>query len=102
MLLEEFIEVLDHHCAGHASSVEAGLRLVRDQSLDAAILDLNLAGEASWPIADEFADKSIPFVIATGGTVGAIPPRHQGVPTLVKPYALDGLEGALKGLANES
>jgi CheY-like chemotaxis protein len=36
------------------------------QRIDAAVLDVNLKGENSFPVADALADRKVPFVFTTG------------------------------------
>ena len=62
---------------------------------DAAVLDLNLAGETSTPVADLLASRGVPFVVATGYGAEGLPPGHASVPVLAKPYDPDELTGTL-------
>jgi hypothetical protein len=41
-------------------------RLIEQNSIDGAILDVNLRGEMVFPLADALAERSIPFVYVTG------------------------------------
>lgn len=50
-----------------ASSTAAARRFLNgDQPIDLGILDLKLGGEDGSPLAQEFRDRRIPFVVATG------------------------------------
>lgn len=99
MMLEDFLDVLGHRCAGTAESVADGLAAVAAGGVDAAILDLNLrGGEQSTPVADALAARGIPFLFATGGSGDAIPAAHRNRPTLPKPFTMEGVEQALAGL----
>jgi len=51
---------------GMASSVARGLELLEETNPDAVILDLNLRGEVSAPLAAALEDRNVPFVIVTG------------------------------------
>jgi DNA-binding response OmpR family regulator len=96
MMVEDFLDVLGHVVAGTADDVAGALPLVEAGGIDAAILDLNLrGGEKSWPVADALAERGIGFVLATGGGDDGIPDRHRGVPRLLKPFTMDGVEKAL-------
>ncbi len=99
MMLEDFLDALDHQVAGIADSVATGLALVAGGGIDAAILDVNLrGGEQSWPIADALAAAGIPFVLATGGGGESIADAHRGRPVLSKPFTMDNVEKTLAGL----
>lgn len=73
---------------GPASTFEAGLQLASDAPIDAAVLDVNLRGVRSDPIADVLRQRSIPFILATGyGEAIAIPPAV----VLCKPFTIESL-----------
>jgi len=99
MMLEDFVDTLGHVVAGTADSVAAALEQVGTGGFDVAILDVHLrGGEPSWPVADALADRSVPFVLATGGHVTPPPERHAAAPTLPKPFTMDGVDKALAAL----
>lgn len=91
MLLEDMLQ--DHGCevAGSASRIAQAKELIEDPSMDiqAAILDVNLAGEPSFPLAELLAAKGVPFVFATGYGAGGLPDEWRNRPTLQKPFSHD-------------
>jgi two-component sensor histidine kinase len=94
--VESILERVGAEPVGPATTVTEALALARGESLDAAVLDVNIAGEAVFPVADLLEERGVPFVFATGyATDTAIPPRHRGVPRLAKPYRQDRLFQAL-------
>lgn len=74
---------------GPAPSVAEALRLL-DAALvvDGAILDIDLQGELSFPIADALRERAIPFVYATGQNPTTIPEAYQSVPCFAKPASV--------------
>ena len=66
MLLEEILGELGCEVVGTPSTVAAALDIIDRTALDAATLDLNLAGEDSDPVAVALAARGTPFVFATG------------------------------------
>src|SRR3712207_6367004 len=48
--------------------------LASEERIDAAILDINLKGQAVYPVADALAERGVPFVFATGYDQAAVPP----------------------------
>jgi CheY-like chemotaxis protein len=56
--------------------------------VDAALLDVNLAGENTAPVAEELRRRGIPFAFATGyGRELELPPEmRSAVPVIPKPY----------------
>lgn len=99
MMLEDFLEVLEHRPVGTADCVEAALARLAESDVDAAILDVNLrGGEKSTPVAEALAKRGIPFVFATGGTEEGLDDRFRDRPRLMKPFTMDGVAKALEAL----
>ncbi len=97
MLLEDFLDLLGHKVAHIVASLPDGLDAIASGGFDAAILDVNLAQDKCWPLADALEAAGIPYIFATGGG-DIIPPLHAGAPTLAKPYTTASLEAALDRL----
>ncbi|MBC7739476.1 MAG: response regulator [Candidatus Saccharibacteria bacterium] len=70
-------------CARH---LEQALDLARDQALDGAVLDENLHGKQSYPVADMLAGRGIPFIFATGYSQSNLEKLYPGRRILIKPY----------------
>lgn len=71
---------------GPAPSVSRALALIdRTPDLDLALLDVNLGGEAVYPVADALARRGVGFVLVTGYDRDAIPERFHDRTTLQKP-----------------
>jgi CheY-like chemotaxis protein len=100
MLVEDALMDAGATIIGPASTVAEALALLeRDATLpNAAVLDLNLAGETSTPVADVLAARGVPFVVATGYGAGGLPETHSAVPVLAKPYDPEELTSALSRL----
>ena len=100
MMLEDFLDALDHSCAGTADDVASALPLIEGGAIDCAIVDVNLrGGEKSWPIAEALAARHIPFVFATGGGDDGILQPHRERPRLDKPFTMDRLDAVLSKIA---
>lgn len=84
--LEDLLTDLGHEVVGQATRMDKGLVLAREIAIDLAILDVNVAGSPSFPIADILRQRGIPFLFATGyGAEGLLDGyRHEA--TLGKPY----------------
>jgi len=78
-----------------AARIGKAIALVAAQAFDAAILDMNLGGEAGYPIAEALAQRGIPFVIATGYGAEGIESDYRDRPMLPKPYLAVHVEAAL-------
>jgi CheY-like chemotaxis protein len=91
-MLEDVLRGLGAVVVGPAYRLGQGLRLAQEEAIDVAILDVNIEGERSDPIADALAGRGIPFVLATGYGNGEA--RH-GASVLTKPYTPQMLAAAL-------
>ena len=98
MLVEDALMDAGFGIIGPAATVEEALRLLNDERPDAVVLDLNLAGETSTPVADELAARGIPYVIATGYGAAGLPAGHQKAMVLAKPYDPSDLTAVLTRL----
>ncbi|TXL82129.1 response regulator [Vineibacter terrae] len=79
-----------------AASVDEAVDKVRAWQPHAAILDLNLQGEKSFPVADALDAAGVPFVIVSGHNRSILPAHHAGRPFLDKPYPPQLLLAALR------
>ncbi|KQN05412.1 transcriptional regulator [Sphingobium sp. Leaf26] len=95
MMLEDYLDALGYRLHGLAASVDEACALASAGGFDAALVDCNLQGEKSWPVADILAQQDIPFVFATGGMADDLPPTHADRPTLAKPFTIGAVERAL-------
>ena len=102
-LLEDMLA--DFGCAviGPAARVGQALAMVEAEAIDAAVLDVNLNGEKSYPVADALTARGVPFVFSTGYQKDAVPNGYRGSPVLQKPYSASKLRDTLaKLLTSES
>ena len=87
MLLETILEDMGCAPVGPASTVEDGLAMAGDSvQLDAALLDVNVAGQQVFPVAEALRDRGVPFVFSTGYGEGGLPDAWRGHPTIQKPF----------------
>ena len=96
MDLEDTLRDMGFEIAGKASDLRRGLALAKEQQIDVAILDLNLAGSSSETIADELEARGVPFLFASGYTEAAIPERYRSRPRVAKPYETTSLRRVLQ------
>jgi len=87
-MLGDMIETLGYKMVGPATRVDEAMALIEAHDLDAAILDVNLNGEMSYPVAERLAAQGVPFVFATGyGDSVMIPDHLHGIPVVRKPVS---------------
>jgi CheY-like chemotaxis protein len=95
LLLEDML--LDFGCEviGPAARLTAALEAVSREPIDLAILDVNVAGEPIYPVADALAERRIPFVFSTGYGSAGIKDAYRDRPVLQKPFAQHDLKQKL-------
>lgn len=84
------------------ASVAEALALLAEPGIDAATLDVNLDGTASFPIADALTARAIPFLFLTGYDDWSLPERYRNVPQLTKPCPVEDALALLAQLLRES
>jgi DNA-binding NarL/FixJ family response regulator len=96
MCLEDILETLGCETVGPAGRLAEGLALAEQETLGAAILDINLAGERSIPIAETLRRRGVPFAFASG--YGAPPEGFETLPLIEKPYRQTDIDTALRAI----
>lgn len=96
MLLETILEDMGCTPVGPASNVDDGAAMARDTTeLDAALLDVNVAGRQVFPVAEALRARGVPFVFSTGYGEGGLPDEWRGNPTIQKPFTEAAVRDAL-------
>jgi hypothetical protein len=83
MVLVDHLQELGLATVGPFSRVVDALKV--EGEVDAAILDVNLAGESVYPVAEMLRARGVPFAFMTGYGSASIDPRFASVPVLQKP-----------------
>ncbi len=84
-----------------AATVDQALALIETQAFDAAVVDVNLNGHESYPVADALGVRSVPFAFSTGYSDEGMRDDYRNRPVLRKPYQLAGLVTVLKRLLDD-
>jgi CheY-like chemotaxis protein len=101
MLIEDMLDDFGCEVACSASSVAQALQWLNDGGeADAALLDVNLGGEAVWPVADALVARGKPFAFTTGyGRLDE--PRFSAAPLLGKPIKGEQLEELVRRFSEQ-
>lgn len=71
---------------GPVGDLAAALALIASEpEIDGAVLDINLDGELSYPIADELLRRAVPLLFTTAYSADAIPERYRQIARCQKP-----------------
>ena len=95
MLLEVMLEELGYEVVGPAPGLDKALALAQETVFDVAILDVNLNGRETYPVANVLRERGIPFVFASGYGERGIAESFRGSPVLSKPFQIDDLDRAV-------
>jgi DNA-binding response OmpR family regulator len=98
ILIEEILESAGCIVRGPIPRVPAALDAVDHEDYDAAVLDVNLAGERINPVADALSHRKVPFLFVTGYGANALPSEYAQRPYVCKPFRMADLLGALSTL----
>jgi DNA-binding response OmpR family regulator len=86
LLIEDFLAEFGCRILGPCGSVANALLAARTEEFDLAVLDVNLAGEKVYPVAEVLAERQIPFLFVSGYGDDAIPPGHSEWKVCAKPF----------------
>lgn len=100
MLIEDILNDLGHEVGAIASRMPDALEIARSGEFDLAIIDVNLDGQPSYPVADILAERGVPFIFATGYGMKGLDPKYSDRPVLTKPFVDAELETALWQISN--
>jgi CheY-like chemotaxis protein len=87
MLLEDMVLDCGGRIVGPVATFDQALAIARDAEFDVAILDLNLNGTLSYPIAEVIRGRGIPVIFATGYGSDGLRDSFRECPTLQKPFS---------------
>ena len=102
MLIQEMLETAGCLVSGPIPRVPEALDAAGRETYDAAVLDINLAGERIDPVAEALSRRNVPFVFVTGYSTGVLPSAFAERPRLCKPFKMADLLGALSNLVTHS
>ena len=99
LALSTVLEEAGAHVVGPVASAEEAVALLEEgrERVDAAVLDVDLNGETSYPVADALATRDIRFVFATGYGIDAVAEGYRHYPRCQKPFDHRAIFKALKG-----
>lgn len=98
MLVETALQ--DENCTvvGPYGSLSEAMEAARTETLDLAVLDINLAGKLVFPAAEVLAARGVPFLLLSGYGEIALPSNRRHWPICAKPFSLSDLLSRLTAL----
>ena len=96
MLVEDMLRDLNHEVVAIAGRLDQAVDMAPRISVDVAILDVNLNGQQSFPIARILEQRGVPVVFATGYEIAGLPKDMANALVLQKPFESAQLAFALE------
>jgi DNA-binding response OmpR family regulator len=101
--VQDGLEDAGYVVAGPAARLDRAVALASSEAIDAAVLDVNLAGVQVWPVAEILRQRGIPFLLVTGLSTGSgLPAFCARVPRLAKPFVRAALLDKLAEVLNSA
>lgn len=91
LLMEDMLIELGHDVVEIAAHLEPALEAAQSDEIDFALLDINLNGLNSFPVADALDARHIPYAFATGFGLQGIAEAYRDRPLVKKPFLMQDL-----------
>jgi len=95
MMVEDLIVDMGHEVVGTAGRLDQAQKLASETPCDFVILDVNLNGQYTYPVAEALKARGVPFVFATGYGAAGLKEEWRSNPVLQKPFQPEELEAAI-------
>jgi CheY-like chemotaxis protein len=92
LLLEDMVLALGYEVVVGAATLDEAIAAARIGDFDLALLDLNLGGKLTYPVADILKARRVPFAFVTGYGSAGVPAAYTDVPVLEKPFRQEDLK----------
>jgi CheY-like chemotaxis protein len=96
MMIEDFISDLGYELAGTAGRLDQALTLAQNSNADIALIDVNLNGQHTYPVAEALKARGVPFIFATGYGSAGLDEGWKHYPVLQKPFQVQELAAAIR------
>lgn len=96
MTAEDMLEELGCSSVATAATLQQALDAVEQGGFDLALLDINLNGLESLPVAERLRAAGCPFVFTTGYGSAGSGAEFGEVPLVTKPYQIGDLASAIR------
>ncbi|MBY2968132.1 response regulator [Rhizobium leguminosarum] len=95
LLIEDMLQDLGCETVASVAGLQEACAIAETAEIDLAVLDVNLAGQHSFPVAEVLRERGVPFLFSTGYGTSALPSEFSGCPVLAKPFSAKAFEQTL-------
>jgi DNA-binding NtrC family response regulator len=97
LLMEDMLVELGHKVVDLAMRLPQALELAKAADFDLAILDVNLDGRMSFPVAEALDARGLPYIFVTGyGLAGVDPAYRKNAIVMQKPFDMTDLQASIE------
>src|SRR5687768_16270008 len=89
--IERVLSAAGSKVLGPVASISEATTIIETQSVDLALLDINVRGEFIYPITKMLLERNIKFVFSTGYDEVSIPANLRQTPCVRKPFTPEKL-----------
>jgi DNA-binding response OmpR family regulator len=97
-MMEDWLSELGHEVVGPAHNLMKALDLA-NADIDAAIVDVSLGKDNSYPLVDALIGRGVPLALATGHGQDGIDLKYRAQSTLRKPFDFATFRATIDELA---
>lgn len=83
-----------------AATLPSAMAIAESDGIDAAVLDIELQGDRSFPVASLLRRRGIPFIFSSSSDARELPPELRNEPFMHKPYSTSVLLAELAKLSH--
>lgn len=91
MMIEDILLEQDCVVLGPYTNLADALNAASVETMDLAVLDVNLRGEKIYPVAKMLSDRTIPFLLLSGYGAHAVPSDQPSWRACAKPFTPEEL-----------
>lgn len=102
LTLEEALRDAGCVVLGPVPRVEKAVLVAREEAIDVALLDVNLAGEGVYPVAEALSERNVPFIFMTGYEREGLSATFADRPALSKPFKIEAMLDLLKDVLDHA
>lgn len=95
MLIEDMLEDIGCKVIDSIASLAKACDAAATADLDLAMLDMNIAGEKVFPVAQILRERRIPFLFSSGYGEAGLPAEYATCQVLSKPFSQESLKEKL-------
>ena len=99
LMIEDMLEDMGHRVTALAMRLGPALEAAKTAEIDFALLDINLDGQVSFPVAEILMERGVPFAFASGYGSKGLDPAFRKHPMIRKPFDQQTLKQVIESEA---